>query len=700
MRTNYTIKNFRVFDQDGAHVGITPITILTGCNSSGKSSIVKSIFLLDSFLKQVKYTLENKESIKLNQYKFDFTTYPNNLLGRYDRVVNSNSDSDVVTVEYSVYSKMMSCNLDVRMEFCSDKNDELNNAYLKSWTVLKDGHIIYSSGKGEKTVYNLNAIKDEFYSFVETEFIVHNYCGLEGEYEFEGKVSKEEYENQIKLMIDYLRSVDKNRRSDIFNYVRMSNEKNSLALENKFDLGLLEWTKENDSLFNIPIIDWLNTLTKGEIRDKLLELLVSLDNAEAVATNKVLAEYLSSDYNGFGEYFKAKEYEYLDNVIHMKFPMKDTPSIPSVKGMEIDQMYMVMDPHNSCKIISWDEVVISEDERKSQKQHDIEIWENTKVSFDILYETVMFWNSKYTKEGSAYYSYISNDYEPEGKYTHHTYSLLCKFARRLINEILLPDWAGNMSYVSSSRVEVSRLYTLDGKDDFTNLLRNYFEKHRLFFERQERGGGDVPKYEPNSFINKWIKEFGVGESISLHIDEEGLGVQIRLHKNSDDKGRLLADEGYGITQLVSILLQIETAILSAQGVKVNRYFRLENLDGYNTDEFHYEVNTIAIEEPEIHLHPRMQSLLADMLVEAYEKYNIHFIIETHSEYLIRRSQLLVSKMGYKNNEESVEKSPFITYYIPKDAKPYSLGYRKDGKFMESFGTGFYDEASNLAFELL
>ena len=40
------------------------------------------------------------------------------------------------------------------------------------------------------------------------------------------------------------------------------------------------------------------------------------------------------------------------------------------------------------------------------------------------------------------------------------------------------------------------------------------------------------------------------------------------------------------------------------------------------------------------------------------------------------------------------------YYIPENSKPYSLGYRKDGKFMESFGTGFYDEASNLAFELL
>lgn len=38
--------------------------------------------------------------------------------------------------------------------------------------------------------------------------------------------------------------------------------------------------------------------------------------------------------------------------------------------------------------------------------------------------------------------------------------------------------------------------------------------------------------------------------------------------------------------------------------------------------------------------------------------------------------------------------------MPKDGKPYSLGYRKDGKFVEEFGSSFYDEATNLAFDIL
>ena len=53
MNTKLIIKNFRVFDENGATIDLKPLTILTGCNSSGKSSIVKAAFLLNSFMKQV-----------------------------------------------------------------------------------------------------------------------------------------------------------------------------------------------------------------------------------------------------------------------------------------------------------------------------------------------------------------------------------------------------------------------------------------------------------------------------------------------------------------------------------------------------------------------------------------------------------------------------------------------------------------------
>jgi predicted ATP-binding protein involved in virulence len=116
---------------------------------------------------------------------------------------------------------------------------------------------------------------------------------------------------------------------------------------------------------------------------------------------------------------------------------------------------------------------------------------------------------------------------------------------------------------------------------------------------------------------------------------------------------------------------------------------------------------LIIEDPECHLYPATQSLLADMFYEAYNDYGIHFIVETHSEYIVRKTQVivrnLVAKEKYATKEEFEGKCPFTTYYVPEKSMgelPYSLGYRRDGKFKRGFGEGFYDESTTLAFDLL
>ena len=77
----------------------------------------------------------------------------------------------------------------------------------------------------------------------------------------------------------------------------------------------------------------------------------------------------------------------------------------------------------------------------------------------------------------------------------------------------------------------------------------------------------------------------------------------------------------------------------------NRYEKtIHDYDNYG-EEQRYEVyspSMLLIEEPETNLHPKWQSLLAEMFVEANKKFNIQFMIETHSEYLIRKFQTLVA----------------------------------------------------------
>ena len=71
MDTKFTIKNFRVFDENGVALDLKPLTILTGCNSSGKSSIARSTLLLNSFLVQIKKSMDNRDSVDFNNYKID-----------------------------------------------------------------------------------------------------------------------------------------------------------------------------------------------------------------------------------------------------------------------------------------------------------------------------------------------------------------------------------------------------------------------------------------------------------------------------------------------------------------------------------------------------------------------------------------------------------------------------------------------------
>ena len=107
--------------------------------------------------------------------------------------------------------------------------------------------------------------------------------------------------------------------------------------------------------------------------------------------------------------------------------------------------------------------------------------------------------------------------------------------------------------------------------------------------------------------------------------------------------------------------------------------------------------SIAIEEPEIHLHPRYQSLLADLFVDAYQNFGIHFIVETHSEYLIRKLQNLVARGSIKPDTLSFL---YVEDGNDSDEKVREIGIAEDGRLTSAFGPGFFDEADSLAMNLL
>ena len=51
-----------------------------------------------------------------------------------------------------------------------------------------------------------------------------------------------------------------------------------------------------------------------------------------------------------------------------------------------------------------------------------------------------------------------------------------------------------------------------------------------------------------------------------------------------------------------------------------------------------EGSIVLLEQPEIHLHPSVQSGLADVFIDAAKNRGIQIVLESHSEHLLRRLQ--------------------------------------------------------------
>ena len=267
------------------------------------------------------------------------------------------------------------------------------------------------------------------------------------------------------------------------------------------------------------------------------------------------------------------------------------------------------------------------------------------------------------------------------------------FLELVADEVFSPKFTENVEYIDSGSAAIRRTYSVEDSNKMSKALFD-FNSAKIIDEEWS----DIfhPYYhKPGSFVNHWLEEFlGKGCKVFTTGDDEGR-IKVFIERNGEK--RLLADEGYGITQLVSLLLLIDNSIKSANENNLQIPWRDGKPDHRNSYYERYP-QVICVEEPEVHLHPKYQSLLAEMFVEAYQKYNLHFIIETHSEYLIRKLQVMVA-----DKENALSPNDVSLNYVEKDESGVSTNRKieimEDGRLGSSFGDGFFDEAGSLSRKL-
>ena len=184
----------------------------------------------------------------------------------------------------------------------------------------------------------------------------------------------------------------------------------------------------------------------------------------------------------------------------------------------------------------------------------------------------------------------------------------------------------------------------------------------------------------NRFVKEWMQKFEIGTDYRLKsVGGEAHTLEI---KDNSNNYVYLADKGMGSIQLMILLLRLATFIGKRHEVS-----RRNNI-------------TIMVEEPEQNLHPKLQSELMDLFVYLNKEYGFRFIIETHSEYMVRKSQVIVGDYNLKTEEDLEKNNPFMVYYFPEKGEPYKMKYTTSGLFENDFDTGFFDEATRHQLKLL
>jgi predicted ATPase len=221
----------------------------------------------------------------------------------------------------------------------------------------------------------------------------------------------------------------------------------------------------------------------------------------------------------------------------------------------------------------------------------------------------------------------------------------------------------------------SLLQSFLGEIIYLGSLRDYPQRLYIFGNNSSQEVGKSGKLVPELLyknpellkrVNQQLDKFDLGYEIQVTkfveqetLESSGIFALRLIDKNTNVKVSIM-DVGFGISQVLPIIVQ---SMFSHK-------------------------QTIFIEQPEVHIHPRLQTELGSLLAECIKPpFENQFIIETHSEHLMLRIQKLIEKKELTKEQVSV-------IYVDRDSHGSNcleLRLDKDGSFLDTWPDGFFDE---------
>ena len=227
----------------------------------------------------------------------------------------------------------------------------------------------------------------------------------------------------------------------------------------------------------------------------------------------------------------------------------------------------------------------------------------------------------------------------------------------------------NKYSISSELSEISK----ELEDDLTELFYNNYEIPYISVERVSEWLDILIQF------SKLCKE----KQYKLLFEENG------ILKNIEYKEEMVFEDMRAKTQISNRDLGLGISQILPVLIATNRQKNM----------------TIAIEQPELHLHPAVQCEIADEIIRSYKENNNNFIIETHSEHLLLR---IMKRMRHTaENKEDRDKSLDLTpddiclLYVDSNGKTTFLNeleLAEDGSLLDRWPNGFFEEGHRERFD--
>jgi len=248
---------------------------------------------------------------------------------------------------------------------------------------------------------------------------------------------------------------------------------------------------------------------------------------------------------------------------------------------------------------------------------------------------------------------------PESKEVHPSLVSLNRSVGKEINERLM-----DLIHIGPLRTEPSRFYYFSG-ESAASVGERGESTYKLLAALEYQGRTQ----ELQTGVNKWLKRLGYSLEPKMIGKSPLIQIGVREDREEADGFQLnLVDVGFGISQVLPLLVQF-----------------------YGSE----RGRSILLEQPELHLHPRAQAELGDLLREATALHRL--VVETHSEHLLLRLRRRIAEYGAGLRDDSFDPDNLAVYFVERSDARSSvtpIGFDELGQLRqapESFRQFFSDD---------